>query len=89
MTPEMVVELDRQALMVVLMLAAPPLLAALVVGLLVSVLQAATQINEQTLTFIPKLVATFIVIVLAGSWMLGVLTDFVERLYGLIPGLLN
>ncbi len=89
MTPEMVVELGRQALMVVLMLAAPPLLAALVVGLLVSVLQAATQINEQTLTFIPKLVATFIVIVLAGSWMLGVLTDFVERLYGLIPGLLN
>ncbi len=89
MTPETVITLIERAVMVLIMVSAPMLLAGLVVGLLVSIFQAATQINEMTLTFIPKLVVTFLVLVLAGPWMLSVLTDYTTRLFTDIPSLIG
>jgi len=62
------------------------LLTSLVVGLIVSVLQAATQINEMTLSFIPKLIATLVVLIVAGPWMLTFFVDYVRRLFESIPG---
>jgi flagellar biosynthetic protein FliQ len=64
-------------------------LAALVTGLVVSIFQAATQINEMTLSFIPKLVAMFLTLVLAGPWMLTILTDYMRRLFEGIPGMIG
>ena len=89
MTPETVVNLGQQALQIMLLVAAPMLLAALLTGLLVSIFQAATSINEQTLTFIPKLVVMFIVMILAGPWMIETMTDYVTRLYSSIPELIR
>jgi flagellar biosynthesis protein FliQ len=89
MNTESVLTLAQQALLVTLLMAAPPLLAALLTGLVVSVFQAATQINEQTLSFIPKLVAIFVVLVLFGPWMLGILLDYIRELYTGIPGLIG
>ena len=85
MTPESVVTLGQQAIEMTLMLSAPLLLSALVIGLLVSIFQAATQINEQTLSFIPKLVGIFIMLIFAGPWMVNMMVDFIRRLYGNIP----
>lgn len=87
MTPESVVSIVRQALELVILLSAPLLLAALVTGLLVSIFQAATQINEMTLSFIPKLLVIFAVMVLAGPWLLSLLVDYTQRLFSTIPGL--
>lgn len=89
MNPTAVVDLGRQALELTLMVSAPMFLAALVTGLIVSVFQAATQINEMTLSFVPKLVATFLTLVLAGPWMITKLTDFMRRLYEAIPGMIG
>lgn len=89
MTPETVVNIGQQALQIMLLVAAPMLLAALLTGLLVSIFQAATSINEQTLTFIPKLVVMFIVMILAGPWMIGTMTDYMTRLYSSIPELIR
>lgn len=89
MNQDMVLAIVRQAMEVVMLTAGPLLLAALVTGLLVSIFQAATQINEMTLTFIPKLVVMFLVLVLMGPWMLRVLVDFVVGLYGNIPALVG
>lgn len=86
MTPETVISLVQNALYILIIVAAPPLAVSLLVGLLVSILQAATQINEMTLTFIPKLIAMFIVLVLAGPWMLSTLTDYMTRVFQSIPG---
>jgi flagellar biosynthetic protein FliQ len=77
--------LGRQALELTLMLSGPPLIAALVIGLLVSIFQAATQINEMTLTFIPKLIGIFLVLLIAGPWMLELILDYMRRLYEGIP----
>ena len=85
MTPELVMDIGRQAVEVTLLLAAPLLLAALLIGLVVSVFQAATQINEQTLSFIPKLVGVFLTLLLAGPWMLQIMVDYVRRLFESIP----
>ena len=85
MSPELVVSLVQQALQVSILVSAPLLLAALATGLLVSVFQAATQINEMTLPFVPKLLAVFAAAVLAGPWMLGLLVDFTRRLFASIP----
>ena len=71
MTPESVMTLGRQALELTMFVSAPVLLTALIIGLLVSIFQAATQINEQTLSFIPKLIGMFVVLIIAGPWMLG------------------
>jgi flagellar biosynthetic protein FliQ len=79
MTPEYVVTVGRQALELMLIVSAPTLLVALGVGLVVSLLQAVTQINESTLTFLPKLLAVGLTLVLAGPWMLTMLTDYIAR----------
>lgn len=89
MSPESVMTLSQQALEITVMVSAPLLLAALVTGLLVSVFQAATQINEMTLSFIPKLLAMFVVMIVAGPWMLGVMMEYMQRLYANIPWMLG
>lgn len=85
MTPEFVINLVQNALLMLIVVSAPIMGVALLVGLLVSVLQAATQINEMTLTFIPKLLAMFVVLVVAGPWMLNTLMDYTVRLFTSIP----
>ena len=89
MTPTAVIELGRQAVEVTLLVSAPLFLAALVTGLVISIFQAATQINEMTLSFVPKLVATFVTLVLAGPWMITLLTDFIRRLFESIPAMIG
>ncbi|ACR01510.1 MAG TPA: flagellar biosynthesis protein FliQ [Thauera aminoaromatica] len=89
MTPTTVIELGRQAIEVTLMVSAPLFLAALVTGLIISIFQAATQINEMTLSFVPKLVAIFVTLVLAGPWMITLLTDFIRRLFESIPAMIG
>ena len=89
MTPEMVVTVGRNALEVTLMLAAPLLLTALAVGLIVGIFQAATQINEMTLSFIPKLLAMAAVLALTGPWMLRSLVEYTRNLIESIPGMIG
>jgi flagellar biosynthetic protein FliQ len=89
MNTGIVMEIGRQAIETSLMLAGPMLLVALVVGLIVSIFQAATQINEATLSFIPKLVAVFMVLILAGPWMLQVILDFMRRMLESIPNIIG
>jgi flagellar biosynthesis protein FliQ len=89
MTPEAVMTLAHQAMYVSLMLAAPLLLVALVVGLVVSLFQAATQINESTLSFIPKLLAIALTLVIAGPWMLTTMLDYLRHTLISIPTLVN
>lgn len=89
MTPETVLTIGRGALEVVVLLAAPLLIMALLVGLFIGVFQAATQINEMTLSFIPKLVAVALAIMVAGPWMLSLLVNYTQRLYSSIPGLVG
>ncbi len=85
MTPEMAIELGNETLWVATLLAAPILIAALAIGLIIGMFQAATQINEQTLSFVPKLAGLAIVLFLLTPWMTTVLTDFTEGLYERIP----
>lgn len=89
MTPESVITIGQQALQVTILLSAPLLLAALAVGLLVSIFQAATQINEMTLSFIPKLLVMFVVLAIAGPWMLNLIMDYTRRLFSNIPGMIG
>jgi flagellar biosynthetic protein FliQ len=89
MTPEVVMTIGQRALEMTLMLAAPMLLAALVIGLLVGVFQAATQINEMTLSFIPKLLGLATVLVVAGPWMLKELIGYTRVLIESIPSLVG
>lgn len=89
MTPQSVITLIQQALQMLVLISAPLLLTALVVGLIVSIFQAATQINEMTLSFIPKLLAMFAVFLLAGPWMLGMLIDFTRQLFSSIPQIIG
>ncbi len=81
MTPGIVMEIGRQAIQAALMLAGPMLIAALAVGLIVSIFQAATSINEQTLSFLPRLLVTLLVIGLLGRWMVGRLMDFCVSIF--------
>lgn len=87
MTPELVVTLGRGALEVTLIMMALLLIPSLVVGVVIGVLQAATQINESTLSFIPKLLTTALVLVLGGPFLLRVLSDYTTQLFALIPSL--
>ena len=89
MTPESVMTIGQQALEITILVSAPLLLTALAVGLLVSVFQAATQINEMTLSFIPKLLMTFVMLVVAGPWMLTLMMDYTKRMFSSIPGLVG
>jgi flagellar biosynthesis protein FliQ len=89
MSPEAVMTIGQRALEMTLLLAAPLLLVALVTGLIVGAFQAATQINEMTLSFIPKLLATAITLVIAGPWMLKLLVGYTRELIQSIPMLIN
>lgn len=89
MSPEMVITVIQRAFEVMILVGGPMLIAGLIVGLIVSVFQAATQINEATLSFIPKLLVTFLIAVLAGPWMLSILMDYTVRLYQAIPTMIG
>ncbi len=89
MTPETVMTQGRLAMEALLMVAGPLLLVALAIGLVVSIFQAATQINEATLSFIPKLVGIMLALVIGGPWMLTVLLDFMRRTLTGIPALVG
>jgi flagellar biosynthetic protein FliQ len=89
MSPDAVMTIGRHALEITMMLAAPLLLVTLAVGLLVGIFQAATQINEMTLSFIPKLVAIAATLLLAGPWMLNQLIGYTRQLILSIPGLVG
>lgn len=89
MSPESVLTTAHQAMVVALLICGPLLLVALAVGLLVSMFQAATQINEATLTFIPKLIAILVTLVIAGPWMLGTMLDYMRNIFNGIPGLVG
>ncbi len=89
MTPETVMTIGQRALEMTILLAAPLLLAALIIGLLVGVFQAATQINEMTLSFIPKLIGMAGTLVVAGPWMLKTIVGYTRELFESIPGLIG
>ncbi len=89
MTPESVMTMGRQAIEVTLLIAAPMLLTALAIGLLVSIFQAATQINEQTLAFIPKLVGVFLAMIIAGPWMLQIILEYMHNMITGIPAMVQ
>lgn len=81
MTPDMAINICRRAVQTVLLGAAPMLLAGLIVGLLISIFQAATQINEQTMTFVPKIVAVFITLLIFAPWLIRLLTTFTTGIF--------
>jgi flagellar biosynthetic protein FliQ len=89
MTPETVVTIGQQAIQMTLLLSAPMLLSALVIGLVVSIFQAATQINEMTLSFIPKLLGIFFVLIFTGPWIVNTFVDYIQRLFGNIPWMIG
>jgi flagellar biosynthesis protein FliQ len=87
MNPQQVFTLGQEGLLLLLMVSAPILLTVLVVGLIISVLQAATQINEATLSFVPKVVAAVAVLAVAGPWMMTTLVEYLQRTLQGIPGM--
>ena len=89
MTPTTVIEIGRGAVELTLLISAPLFIAALVTGLIISIFQAATQINKATLSFVPTLIAIFVTLILAGPWMITMLTDYMRRLYESIPGVIG
>jgi flagellar biosynthesis protein FliQ len=89
MTPETVMTIGQRALELTILLAAPMLLVALAVGLIVGIFQAATQINEMTLSFIPKLLGLAVVLLVAGPWMLSQLVGYTKQLIESIPSLIG
>lgn len=89
MTADKVIDLSQQALYVIAMISAPMLLSALAIGLVIGMFQAATSINEQTLSFIPKLAVLLVSILIAGPWMLTLLVNFTRRLFLDIPVLIG
>lgn len=89
MTPESVIQLGQEAIKITAMMSAPLLVSALVIGLLVGIFQAATQIQEMTLSFIPKLAVMAAVLLLTGSWMIHLVVDFTRRLFENIPALIG
>lgn len=89
MTPEAVMTIGRTALEVTILVASPVLLVTLIIGLIVSVFQAATQINDPSLSFIPKVLAVLVTFALAGPWMLTVMTDYMRRVLTELPGIIG
>jgi flagellar biosynthetic protein FliQ len=80
-TPEFVVDIGRKAVQTVLLVSAPMLLSGLIIGLLVSIFQAATQINEQTMTFVPKIVAVLLALLLFGPWIINIILPFTAGIF--------
>lgn len=89
MTPDLAIDLGRRTLEVALLLSAPMLVSSLVVGLLISIFQAATQINEVTLTFVPKILVVFLALVFFLPWMLRLMIGFTTDLFVNIPGYIH
>jgi flagellar biosynthetic protein FliQ len=89
MSPDTVIDLSQKTLYLIALIAAPMLLSALAIGLLIGMFQAATSINEQTLSFIPKLMVLLLSILIAGPWMLSLLINFTRQLFLDIPGLIG
>ena len=89
MSPESVMNLGRHAMETMLLVATPLLLVALIIGLIVGIFQAATQINDMTISFIPKLVGFFITMLIAGPWILTVMLDYMRQTFSGIPGLVG
>ncbi len=89
MSPETVVHLGRKAVETILLASGPMLIAAMVVGLIISIFQAATQINEQTMTFIPKIVAVFVTMLIFGPWMINLLVTFTAGIINSMPELIR
>lgn len=87
MTPELVMEIGQQALRTTLLVAGPMLLAGMVVGLIISIIQAATQVNEMTMTFVPKIVVVFVVMVLSLPWAISQLTTFTRTMFEHLAGM--
>jgi len=81
MTPELVMDIGQQALRTTLAVAGPMLLAGMIVGLIISIVQAATQVNEMTMTFVPKIVVVFVVIVVSLPWTISQLTTFTQTMF--------
>lgn len=89
MTPDSVIALGQEALKVTSLISAPILISVLVVGILIGMFQAATSINEMTLSFIPKLIVLVLVMLVAGSWMLSLIIEFTQRIFELIPDMIK
>ena len=89
MTPEVAVDIFRDALFLIVLMVSVIVVPSLLVGLVVSVFQAATQINEQTLSFLPRLIVTLLMVIFAGPWMLQQLMEYTQRLVMDIPGLIG
>lgn len=85
MSPELVIDVARRAIEATLMVAGPMLIVALLVGLIISIFQAATQIQEQTMTFIPKIVGVFITLLIAAPWIMQKLVSFTTNIFALLP----
>ncbi|HEY8354993.1 MAG TPA: flagellar biosynthesis protein FliQ [Methylophilaceae bacterium] len=85
MTPQSVMDIGHQAIYITILVASPMLLTALIVGLAVSIFQAATQINEATLSFIPKLFGILAALAIAGPWMVTMITDYMRQVFTNIP----
>ena len=81
MTQDIAIEVGREALFMVMLVAAPMLGLGLIVGVIVSIFQATTQIQEQTLVFVPKIIATFVAILLFGPWILGMMVDYTREIF--------
>lgn len=89
MTPDSVIAIGQEAMKMTTLLSAPVLVAVLVTGVLISLFQAVTQINEMTLSFIPKLIVLALVLAVAGAWMIDLIVDFTIRLFERIPSLIG
>jgi flagellar biosynthetic protein FliQ len=89
MTPDTIIDLGQRAIVITVQLTAPILLATLAVGLVIAMFQAATQINEMTLTFVPKLIIMALIMLFAGPWMLRLLVDYTQNLFRSIPSLIG
>ncbi len=87
MTPELVIYIGREAVYTVLLISGPLLIGSILIGLTISIFQATTQIQEQTLTFVPKIVAIFVMIVILGPWMLNILLAFTQNLFTIMAKL--
>lgn len=81
MTPEAVVDISRAAVQTILLVSAPMMMSGLIVGLIIGIFQAATQINEQTMTFAPKIVAVMVSLILAAPWIINLVVTYTENLY--------
>ena len=87
MTPEAVIEIGEQAMKTVILVSGPMLVSGMIVGLVISIFQAATQINEMTMTFVPKILTAFVVLILSLPWAINLLTQFTTEMFGRIANM--